>query len=196
MKRIEAPQFTASSWFPAFLTQLINEFMTFFVHRVRAAKPFLDDDVEIVHADMAAPPVDQETGIFCSINGFHRLSTDRARQVLAEISAKRQPIVIVEGNNDNWWQAIGMTIFVPLTVILSAPFVRPFRVTRLIFTYLIPVLPIVTSLDGIAGLFRLFNPDDLNELTAQIGTPDYGWRSGKLDNGRGGKIMYLLGWPE
>ena len=105
-------------------------------------------------------------------------------------------MVVVEGNNDSLWQVVGMTVFVPLAVILSAPLVKPFRVTRLIFTYLIPVLPIVTMLDGFLALFKLYNPNDLNELVSEIPENNYTWKSAKADNGRGGKIMYLIGWPE
>lgn len=89
-----------------------------------------------------------------------------------------------------------MIVFVPLSVILSAPFVKPFRIERLIFTYLIPILPIVTSIDGIIALFKLCAPKDLNELVSEIKAPNYTWRSGKLDNGRGGKIIYLIGFPD
>jgi hypothetical protein len=102
----------------------------------------------------------------------------------------------LEGNNDSLWQVVGMTIFVPLSVILSAPFVQPFRITRLIFTYLIPILPLITMLDGFLALFKLYNPNDLNELISTIPVKNYVWKSGKADNGRGGKIIFLMGYPE
>ena len=88
-----------------------------------------------------------------------------------------------------------MLLFVPLTVILSAPFVRPFRISRLVFTYLVPILPLITSFDGAMALFKLYGLADLTELTRDVGGPAYTWRSGKLDNGRGGKIVYLFGKP-
>jgi len=57
----------------------------------------------------------------------------------------------------------------------------------------------VTLVDGFLALLKLYAPVDLDELTASINQKDYVWRSGKLDNGRGGKIIYLLGycgeWP-
>lgn len=88
-----------------------------------------------------------------------------------------------------------MTFIVPLTVIITAPFVKPFRLERLFFTYLVPVLPLVTFLDGFLALFKLYAPIDLDELTASISVDNYYWRSGKMDNGRGGKIIYLIGYP-
>ena len=134
-----------------------------------------------------------EDGLYLSVNSFHQFNEKEAKEILTKVSQRNQPIVIVEGNNDSLWQVVGMTVIVPLTVLLTAPFVRPFRIERLLFTYLIPILPLVTFIDGFLALFKLYAPVDLDELTSSIDQKDYVWRSGKLDNGRGGKIIYLIG---
>lgn len=133
-------------------------------------------------------------GLYTFINCFHLLPPEKARRYLGEIARAGHPVVVVEGNNDSWWQAVGMTIFVPLTVLLATPFVKPFRWTRLLFTYLLPVLPLVLVVDGVIALFKLYSPRDLDSLTASINVTNYTWASGKRDNGRGGKIIYLKGW--
>lgn len=225
MKRKQVPQITNASWFPDFLTRCVHEFMTWFVNKVNAAKPFtpvieegmqhadkivvidkrcgagfetvdrlLDDKIVRVFVDAENFKASEE-GLYLSVNSFHQFSVDEARNILKQISHNRHPLVIVEGNNDSLWQVFGMTVIVPLTVLLTAPFVKPFRFERLIFTYLIPVLPFVTFFDGFMALFKLYAPKDLDELTTSINTEGYYWRSGKLDNGRGGKIIYLIGYP-
>lgn len=136
-----------------------------------------------------------EEGLYLSVNSFHQFTVKEAKEILAQVSKNRQPIVVVEGNNDSLWQVFGMTVIVPLTVILTAPFVKPFRLERLVFTYLIPLLPSVTFLDGFIALFKLYAPKDLDELTASLNEENYYWRSGKMDNGRGGKIIFLIGHP-
>ncbi|OZV70130.1 hypothetical protein [Winogradskyella aurantia] len=226
MKRKNIRQITNTKWFPDFLTRCIHEFMTWFVHKVKAAKPFmpvleeglqhtdriividkkggagfetlkvfLDEDIKIVHVDSDAFEAN-ETGLYVSVNSFHQFDEDKAKSILKKVASKQQPIAILEGNNDSLWQVFGMTVIVPLTVILTAPFVKPFRFERLFFTYLIPILPLVTFLDGFIALFKLYAPDDLDELTATIDVENYMWRSGKMDNGRGGKIIYLIGHPQ
>lgn len=226
MKRIHLPQISDQSWFPFFLRRNIHEFMTWFVGKVGAAAPFLPVIEEgLAHADQIialdmeqgagfetlAPLLDPnvavnhqkleelnptESGLYVSVNSFHKLKEKEAKDLLDQIAAKGHPIAIVEGNNDSLWQVFGMTVIVPVTVLLTTPFVKPFRWSRLLFTYLIPILPIVTFLDGALALLKLYAPADLNELTASLEYEDYSWRSGKLDNGRGGKIIYLLGYPE
>lgn len=199
--------------------------MTWFVGKVNAAKPFMPVIEEglqhanrivvidkwcgagfetvdpLIDSNITRVVVDSENfkateeGLYLSVNSFHQFTVEEAKNILAQVSKRKQPIVVVEGNNDSLWQVFGMTVIVPLTVLLTAPFVKPFRIERLIFTYLIPVLPLVTFLDGFIALFKLYAPGDLDELTASIGAEAYHWRSGKLDNGRGGKIMYLIGHP-
>jgi hypothetical protein len=226
MRRKQIPQITNAKWFPKFLTRCVHEFMTWFVNKVNAAKPFLPVIEEgllhenrivvinkkggagfetvdhLIQSKFDRTSVDStnfsasEKGLYLSVNTFHQFNIQEAKAILTEVSHKRYPIVVVEGNNDSLWQVFGMTVIVPLTVLLTAPFVKPFRFERLIFTYIIPVLPIVTFLDGFLALFKLYPPSDLNELTSSIKAENYYWRSGKMDNGRGGKIIYLIGYPQ
>ena len=226
MKRKQLTQITNTTWFPAFLKQCVYEFMTWFVSKVNAAKPFMPVIEEglkhanrivvinrkcgagfetvdhLIDSQISRVIIDSqnfnasEEGLYLSVNSFHQFSVVEATNILKQIAQKGQPIVVVEGNNDSLWQVFGMTVIVPLTVLLTAPFVKPFRIERVIFTYLIPILPFVTFLDGFIALFKLYAPKDLDELTASIETTNYYWRSGKLDNGRGGKIIYLIGYPE
>lgn len=225
MKRKQAPQITNAKWFPNFLTRCVHEFMTWFVNKVNAAKPFiplieeglqhaerivvinkkcgagfetvdrlLDEKIKRVFVDADYFTASEE-GLYLSVNSFHQFSVDEAKDILKQIAENKQPVVVVEGNNDSLWQVFGMTVIVPLTVLLTAPFVKPFRFERILFTYIIPVLPIVTFFDGFMALFKLYAPKDLDELTTSIKAEGYSWRTGKLDNGRGGKIIYLIGYP-
>ena len=164
MKRKQMPQFTNAAWFPATLTRCVHEFMTWFVSKVHAAKPFVPVIEEgLRHANRIVvinkkggagfetvdPLLDAriprvfvngdafeatEDGLYLSVNTFHQFTVPEARNILTRVAARRQPIVVVEGNNDSLWQVFGMTVIVPLTVLLTAPFVKPFRAERLLFT--------------------------------------------------------------
>lgn len=227
MKRKQVFQFSNQKWYPSFLKRDMYEFMSWFVGKVNAAKPFLPVLEEVIGNTQTKTIINIDSkigagietllpllpegseiinielekfsthnkGIYTFINSFHQLDEKKAAYYLTQIANSGNSVAVLEGNNDSLWQVVGMTIFVPLTVILSAPFVQPFRITRLIFTYLIPILPVVTMLDGFLALFKLYNPNDLNELVSTIPVKNYVWKSGKADNGRGGKIIYLMGYP-
>ncbi len=224
MKRKNTFQFSNQKWYPEFLKNSMYEFMTWFVNKVGAAKPFLPVMEEalkhqnsIVSIDMnlgagfetLAPYIDKEInvkhlsfenfnidqkGVYVLVNSFHQLRREQAYNLLKQVSESGNSCVILEGNNDSLWQVFGMTVIVPLTVIFTAAFVKPFRIERLLFTYVIPVLPFVTFWDGFMALFKLYAPSDLDQLTEEIKSENYYWRSGKMDNNRGGKIIYLIGY--
>jgi hypothetical protein len=226
MRRRQLFQFSLQHWLPAPIRAGINDFLSFVVGRVGAARPFLPVIEEgLAHAgarrlvnlehglggsmDQLAPLLPQDVevsgcapwdfpgegpGLRTVINGLHSLPPDEARALLLRAAAAGVPIAALEGNNNNWWQAVGMLVFVPLMVLLFTPVIRPLTASRLVLTYVIPVIPFCIVWDGVAALFMLYGPEDLEELTAGLGE-SYRWRAGKRDNGRGGKIIYLLGWP-
>ncbi|MEZ4889012.1 MAG: hypothetical protein R2779_00195 [Crocinitomicaceae bacterium] len=223
MRRKQIKQFTNMSWFPQNLKKLMAEFLSWFVLKVNASKPFIPVinktleqtgmkkiiyiDLQIgAGLDTVQPFIDKtieikcldikdfntsDKGLYLFVNSFHQLSVEDAKSILKNISESKNPIVVVEGNNDSLWQIVGMTFFVPMTILFASLFVKPFRFQRIIFTYLIPILPIVTMIDGCIALLKLYNPSDLKELTSQLN--NYTWEMGKNDNGRGGKIIYLTG---
>lgn len=154
--------------------------------------PHLTKPVEVISVPIAEFSTDTK-GLYLFVNAFHQLDAAKAQQILKDIAKSGNPVAIVEGNDDSLWQLVGMLVFVPLTVVLASPFVKPFRFSRLIFTYLIPVLPLIIAIDGCLALFKLYNPNDLRELTSSLKIPNYTWEAGKRDNGRGGKIIYLIG---
>ncbi len=225
MKRKQITQIINVSWFPKFLKTLVAEFLSWFVVKVNATKPFipviedvlnktnhkriinvefnigagietvkpfLKDDVTVDSIHISNFNT-SEKGVYLFVNSFHQLNSKKAKKILQNIVDSGNPIVVVEGNNDSLWQIVGMTVFVHLTVLFTALFVKPFRFSRIIFTYLIPILPIIIVIDGCIALLKLYNPTDLLELTSSLERNNYEWKAGKNDNGRGGKIMYLTG---
>ncbi|RXR29429.1 hypothetical protein EQG68_13160 [Flavobacterium piscinae] len=225
MKRKQITQIINVRWFPKFLKTLVAEFLSWFVLKVNATKPFIPviEDIlnktynkRIINIEFGigagietvkpflndGVKVDSiaisnfntsEKGVYLFVNSFHQLNASEAKKILQNIEESGNPVVVVEGNNDSLWQIVGMTVFVPLTVLLTAFFVKPFRISRIIFTYLIPILPIVIVIDGCIALLKLYNPTDLLALTSSLENNNYEWKAGKNDNGRGGKIMYLTG---
>mgnify|MGYP005992915527 CR=1 FL=1 len=225
MRRKQIRQIINLKWFPTHLKTLIAEFLSWFVLKVNASKPFIPVINDILTREKLTRIINIEfnvgagvetvtpflgkeikvqsiyhekfntnkNGLYLYVNCFHQLSYEQAKSSLKKICESGNPIAIVEGNNDSLWQIVGMTIFVPITVLLSAPFVKPFRVSRLLFTYIIPLLLIVIMIDGCVALLKLYNPSDLAKITSDLQIKNYEWKTGKEDNGRGGKIIYLIG---
>jgi SAM-dependent methyltransferase len=126
-------------------------------------------------------------------NGFHHLPPQQAVKVLADAVAKQQGIAVVEMVNRSIPAFLSVGIGVTLTF-LAAPFIKPFRFSRLFFTYLVPLVPLFLVWDGLVSCLRVYSPAELQELVLRINMNDYEWDIGALRLGPG-VVTYLIGIP-
>ena len=126
---------------------------------------------------------------------FHHFRPEQARAVLRDAVLQRRGIAIFEATQRSAL-ALLLTLLAPLMVLIMTPLIRPFRWSRLLWTYLIPLVPLVTLFDGLVSCFRTYTVQELHDLTTGLGTNDYLWDIGMLK----GKstpipITYLIGVP-
>jgi hypothetical protein len=143
----------------------------------------------------AVPP--EMTGFRTLFSSFHHFPPDQARAILQDAVEKRQGIGIFEATQRSA-PAILMMLLTPLVVLLSTPFIRPLRLSRLFWTYLPPVMPLLVPFDGIVSCLRTYSPEELRALVQEL-PPDaqnYHWDIGEAKAARGGlPVTYLLGYP-
>jgi len=73
---------------------------------------------------------------------------------------------------------------------------RPFQWSRLIWTYLIPVVPFVMFFDGLMSCLRSYSLRELNQLTEDVRSQEYRWSIGEEHGGLFPvAITYLIGQP-
>jgi hypothetical protein len=132
------------------------------------------------------------TGFRTVFTAFHHFPPPRARQVLADAVARAQGIAVFESTTRDV-RTLAVMPLVPLAVWLTTPFIRPFRWSRLFFTYVLPAIPVVALHDGVVSALRTYTPDELRALAASVDGGDaYVWTAGTA--GRGPIPMtYLIG---
>lgn len=127
---------------------------------------------------------------------FHHFRPDEARVILQSAAQSREGIGVFEVPQRHPL-AILLTLLMPIAAFVFAPFMRPFRWSRLLWTYLIPVVPFVVLFDGIVSCLRAYSPAELAQLADGVLVPGYRWETGEL---RGGispiPVTYLIGWPD
>jgi hypothetical protein len=74
-------------------------------------------------------------------------------------------------------------LLVPLAVLIVTPLLRPFRLSRLFWTYLGPVVPMLIPFDGLISCPRLYNLPELRDLTAGLIKHDYIGKQAQLEVG-------------
>lgn len=150
----------------------------------------------IVHSpdpvDAAAiPPA--LSGFRTIFSSFHHFMPDEAVAILQGAVDQGQGIGIFEGAQRRPRTMI--TIFaMPFAALLIAPAVRPFRWSRLFWTYLVPVIPFVLLWDGMLSCLRAYSPDEYRQLISRLDAPGYTWTIGEA-RGRFAPVMCVVGYP-
>jgi hypothetical protein len=126
---------------------------------------------------------------------FHHFRPHEARAILQDAVDKQQGIGIFEVPGRHVVSML-LVFLMPAADLVLTPFVRPFQWSRLIWTYLIPIIPIVLWVDGIVSCMRSYSPRELGELTGGLSANGYRWDIGEE---RGGSlplpVTYLIGYP-
>lgn len=157
--------------------------------------PGLRYDLEPVDAGNVAA---DHAGVRTMICSMHHMPPPVARRIVADAHAKRQPLCVFEISDNSapiqlWWLALPFAFLMTLAL---TPMIRPMTWKQLVFTYVIPILPILVAWDGAASNARTYSQDDMRELVQGLDAPDYEWEIGVLKkDGYPGGMAYMLGLP-
>jgi hypothetical protein len=148
----------------------------------------------------AADVPERLLGMRTLFEGFHHFRPEQARRILRDAQAKGRAIGVFEASLIPPFGII-LLILSPvitfLTYLLATPFIRPFKLSRMIWTYLLPVVPLATCWDGVISLLRVYSVEELNELVAPIRKEDYVWETGRASTGTPVfAFTYILGYPK
>jgi hypothetical protein len=92
------------------------------------------------------------------------------------------------------------TLFAFLSGLLVAHKVGPLSPVRAIFTYLIPVAPLIFAWDGFVSCLRTYSPEELQELISDLGDDCYSWEIGQIEGALQlfghYRITYIIGLPK
>lgn len=150
-------------------------------------------EIELRDEPVDATNVPAELSGFRTLfSSFHHFRPEQARAILADAVAAGRGIAIVEGTKRSL-SLIVLALILPLFVLLATPFIRPFRLSRLFFTYLVPLLPLLIWFDGVVSSLRTYSPDELRALVAGIDGSEHTWDIGELPVKPGqAPVTYLI----
>ncbi len=135
-------------------------------------------------------------GVRTIFNGFHHLPPKLAKAVLADAARKKRPIVIVEIMERNWLNILGGLSVIPAAVWATSFFMKPFRLSRLLLTYALPVLPAAVAFDGTVSAMRIYSPAEVKEMTNDLDNEGYVWRTGLIPQQLlPANLTYIIGKP-
>jgi len=150
--------------------------------------------------DFRAEPVDATDipfylkGIRTLFTAFNNFKPEGAKKILQDAVAKNAGIGIFEFTEKKLTNVITQ-LFVPIMVLFQTPFVRPFKWSRLFWTYVIPILPFIYFWDGLVSNLRTYSPEQLHQLISEINSENYHWEIKQLPSTFGSSITVLIGYP-
>jgi len=138
----------------------------------------------------------QYKGIRTLFTAIHHFKPEDVQVILNNAIIDRAPIAIFDGGNKHIGSILAIMITHPILFFFGTPFISPFKWSRLLFTYIIPLIPLYAIWDGIVSILRLHTPE---ELLAYAQTSDdkqqFSWSAGKVKNKVGFSVAYLVGIP-
>ncbi|MBT1688281.1 hypothetical protein [Dawidia soli] len=169
------------------LTDLYPNLAAFESTRAKAS------NIEFVTAPVDARNIPVNlVGLRTQFLSFHHFKPVDAQRILQDAVDAESPIAIFEAQERSLPSVLAMMLS-PITVFLVTPFIRPFTVGRIVFTYLIPLVPLFVLWDGVVSSLRTYSVSEMKNLVAGInGSESYDWKIGRIRSGPGA-ILYLWG---
>jgi hypothetical protein len=135
---------------------------------------------------------DNLKGLRSQFLSFHHFIPNDAIQILQNAVNSGESIAIFEAQERSVPSVLTM-VFSPITVLLTTPFIRPFTWGRILFTYLIPIVPLFVLWDGVVSAFRTYSVAEMKTLIGKVKNQEsYQWEVNKVKSGPG-VILYLIG---
>jgi hypothetical protein len=160
-----------------------------------SARLAADPQVKYVNFSVDAASVPEDLRGFRTIfASFHHFPDSAARDVLGDAVRSGDGFAMAEVTSRTL-RAFATLMLMPLFVWILTPRIRPLRWSRMLLTYLIPLIPLVVWWDGMVSCCRTRTPQELLALTT--GFPQYEWRAGYA-RGRGTWLapVYLIAEPK
>ena len=134
-------------------------------------------------------------GLRTQFLSLHHFRPDDAQQIFQNAVDSKSPIAIFEAQKRSVGDFIKF-FFSPVNVVFSTPFIRPFCFGRIIFTYLIPVVPIFVWWDGLVSVLRTYSDKEIHGFISKLDNGNsFQWEVSFVKNGAV-KIYYVLGIPK
>lgn len=146
--------------------------------------------VDAMHVDSSLP------GVRTLFTSLHHFRPAEVVAILKDAAANRQPIGVFEFTNRSVLAAALLLLTTPLFSLLLTLRYFPSGFRRWLWTFVIPVIPLMTTYDGVISCLRSYRPNELLEMARAAAPEDYEWISGtKWGWLYPVPITYLIGVP-
>ncbi len=136
-----------------------------------------------------------ENVLYTMYNAFHHFSAEHQHCILQKMAANKIPFLIAELLEPGFINIVKIFFTATLGQIFTAPLVQPFSLSRLFFTYIIPVNLFTITYDGIISVLKSKTVKQYKMMVESISTQNYTITVSKINNIKG-NVIYIKGEPK
>lgn len=111
------------------------------------------------------------------LNAFHHFPPELARAILAAADRSSHGILIAENFGRNPLATLACGV-VAVPAALATPWLtRRRRLAKAFWTYVVPIIPLAVAWDGVVSALRMYEPDELMEMTRRLNRLEWAYQS-------------------
>lgn len=128
---------------------------------------------------------------------FHHFEESEAIEFLSQTIRSGEPLCIAEVTERTWFAIISAMIRIPIFSLFITCFTRPFRWSKVFWTWIVPVIPLIMVWDGVVSHLRTYHPEEMLRMVERIPqSHTYQWETGRQSGIAGSHVTFLFGIPK
>lgn len=132
-------------------------------------------------------------GLRTMFSSLHHFTAEEIKLIISNSSLSSEPFAFFDSGNKSILMILSIIVFHPILMFLFTPFIKPFSLGRVLFTYLIPLVMFFTIWDGIISILNLHSKKNINNLISQLSQTGINCHIVVLKNKLGMKIVGISG---
>lgn len=151
------------------------------------------EELEYIKSPVDVLALIPQQGIcYTMYNGIHHFSPGDQVALVKKMIAGRNSFLFAEILEPGIFTMIKIILTATLLQVFTAPFIKPFSLKRLFFTYVIPVNLFTVMYDGIISVIKSRSVDQYRRLFEGLSVNDFEVSVGRLNNWKG-PVIYIKG---
>jgi hypothetical protein len=135
------------------------------------------------------------SGVRTMFSALHHFKPQQVKALLADAMSKNESVAFFDAGTTSVFNILSVVLLEPISFLLLTPLFRPFRWSRLFFTYVVPLIILCTIWDGSISVLRFYTRRELEDIVTGLSGNNYIWKVGRVKNKLGIPVHYITGHP-
>lgn len=135
-----------------------------------------DEAVEYWQEPLAADEAFEKfDAVYCMFSALHHFDEADLEKMFRKAAQEKKIFMFFDISQRRWLTDIIPNIFLPGVMWIATLFVRKFTWKHLLFIYLLPIVPLITMIDGTISRMKAYKLDELKNILSKLCRefPDY-----------------------